>query len=391
MSLSFPASAIVFCAAQFLGAARAVASKLVRILARGRSSQVGARLVLAVGLIGATKGQAQSGSAPVGVMTYAVAENSTISLGVPLLRPAVFVGSVTAFGGKTLTVAGAGADAPWALVAGAAYFVEVIGHVDGATSGLVGQRFEVDEVATLASGVGAVVLDSMSALNTASVTTLVDLANYRVVMRPHWTLAALLGTGAGGKINASVSVTAADQVLAWNGAGFSVFYLRSGEVPQWRNIATGATNQDGAILPPGVGLFLRRQQGALALAVPGEVRMNTFVRPPLTGSQLVAGGFPVDASLADWKLTSGAGLTAGTSPVNADQVLAWADNAFSVFYLRDGPTPQWRNTATGLVDYTNAPLFSKLGANLLFLRAGSPGAAAGVAPVALVQAVPFKL
>jgi len=140
-----------------------------------------------------------------------------------------------------------------------------------------------------------------------------------------------------------------------------------------------------------VGLFLRRQQGALALAVPGEVRMNTFVRPPLTGSQLVAGGFPVDASLADWKLTSGAGLTAGTSPVNADQVLAWADNAFSVFYLRDGPTPQWRNTATGLVDYTNAPLFSKLGANLLFLRAGSPGAAAGVAPVALVQAVPFKL
>ncbi|MEN9632669.1 MAG: hypothetical protein RL077_1073, partial [Verrucomicrobiota bacterium] len=121
MTFSFSASAIVFCAAQFLGTARAVASKLVRILARGRSSQAGARLVLAVGLIGATKGQAQSGSAPVGVMTYAVAENSTISLGVPLLRPAVFVGSVTAFGGKTLTVAGAGADAPWALVAGAAY------------------------------------------------------------------------------------------------------------------------------------------------------------------------------------------------------------------------------------------------------------------------------
>ena len=390
MTFYFPASAIFFCLAKFLGTARAVASKRVRILARGGSSQVGARLVLAVGLIGATKGQAQSGSAPVGVMTYAVAENSTISLGVPLLRPAVFVGSVTGFGGKSLTVAGAGADAPWALVAGAAYFVEVIGHVDGATSGLVGQRFEVDEVATLASGVGAVVLDSTSALNTASVTTLVDLANYRVVMRPHWTLAALLGTGPGGKINASVSVTAADQVLAWSGAGFSVFYLRSGEVPQWRNTATGAANQDGAILPPGAGLFLRRQAGALTFAIPGEVRTNVFVRPPLTGSQIIAGGFPIDSSPADLKLaagpglTLGPGLTPGTSPSNSDQLLSWETNAFSVYYLRDGQVPHWRNASTGLLDYSNTAILSSRGASLLLLR--SPAAAATSR-----QLIPFSL
>ncbi len=34
----------------------------------------------------------QTGSAPVGVMSYAAAEYSTISLGVPLLRPAVLSG-----------------------------------------------------------------------------------------------------------------------------------------------------------------------------------------------------------------------------------------------------------------------------------------------------------
>ena len=96
----------------------------------------------------------QTGSAPVGVMSYAAAEYSTISLGVPLLRPAVLTGKVSAVTGAkvTLTLPAAGSVLP--LVAGEAYFLEVIGNVDGVTTTLVGQRFEVDEAGTLAGGRG---------------------------------------------------------------------------------------------------------------------------------------------------------------------------------------------------------------------------------------------
>ncbi len=334
-------------------------------------------------LLPASLGHAQTGSAPVGVMTYEVAENATISLGVPLLRPVVFAGTVTAVSGPALTMSGPAAASAVALVAGESYYLEVIGHVGGVTTALVGQRFELDEAATLAGPLGRLTLDANSPHNTSPVAVLAGLANYRVVVRPHWTLAALLGTGVKAKVNAAASAAAADQVLAWNGAGFSVYYVRPGDVAQWRNIATGATNQDGAILPPGSGLFLRRQAGALAFSVPGEVRMNTFVRPPFTASQIIAAGFPIDATPAEIKLSTGPGRTPGSSPASADQVLAWADKAFSVFYLRDAPVPEWRNIATGLLDYTNTAIFRARGASLLLLRAP----ATAVSPT---QPMPFN-
>jgi hypothetical protein len=326
----------------------------------------------------------QTGSAPVGVMSYAAAENSTISLGVPLLRPAVGTGTVSAVAGANLTLSGPAAGSGLPLVAGEAYFLEVIGHVDGVTATQIGQRFEVDEAGTLAGAAGALSVDGASAHNTAAASTLVGLVNYRVTVRPHWTLAALLGTGAKAKVNAAVSAASADQVLAWNGVGFSVYYVRSGDVPQWRNTATGAANQDGAILPPGVGLFLRRQAGALAFAVPGEVRTNAFVRPPFTGSQIIAGGFPLDSTPADLKLAAGPGLTPGTSPGNSDQLLAWESTAFNVYYLRDGQVPQWRNASTGVLDYSNTAIFQARGASLLLLRAPALGANS-------LQTIPFKL
>ena len=341
---------------------------------------------LALAALAPLGARAQTGSAPVGVMAYEVAENSTISLGVPLLRPAVFTGAISAVAGANLTLAGATAGAALPFVAGESYYIEVIGHTDGTTTALVGQRFEVNETATLAGPIGQLTLEVSSPYNTSPPDMLSGLPGYRLVVRPHWTLATLLGTGAKAKVNAATSVAAADQVLAWNGAGFSVYYVRGGDVPQWRNIATGATNQDGAILPPGVGLFLRRQSGSLNFSVPGEVRTTTFVRPPFGPSQIVAGGFPVDASPADLKLTTGPGITPGSSPVNADQVLSWADNAFSVYYLRDGTVPQWRNASTGPQDYSNETIFPARGANLLLLRTPP----AGTAPVTPIQPPPFK-
>ena len=342
------------------------------------------RCALGLGAIASVMVRAQTGSAPVGVMSYTAAENSTISLGVPLLRPALVTGTVGAVVGAKVTLAGAAAGTARPFAAGESYYLEVIGHVDGTTTALVGQRYELDEAATLADSSGQLSLDLASALNTSSAAALAGLANYRVAVRPHWTLAALLGTGAKLKLNAAASAASADQVLAWNGVGFSVYYVRNGDVPQWRNTATGAANQDGAILPPGAGLFLRRQAGALAFAVPGEVRTNVFVRPPFTGSQIIAGGFPIDSTPADLKLAAGPGLTPGTSPSNSDQLLAWESSAFNVYYLRDGQVPQWRNVSTGLLDYSNTAIFQARGASLLLLRAPALGATS-------LQTIPFKL
>ena len=206
-------------------------------------------------------------------------------------------------------------------------------------------------------------------------------------MRPHWTLAALLGTGRSARVNAGASAAAADQVLAWNGRGFSVFYLRDGDVPQWRNAATGPLNQDGAIVPPGVGAYLRRRAGNLNFSVAGEVRTNRFVRPPFAASQLVANGFPVETSPADWRLTTGAGLSAGTTPQNSDRLLTWAGSSVNTYFLNAGVTPQWRSPAASLLDFSNARLFPAQGANFLLLRS----AANGNPLPPLVQAVPFSL
>lgn len=329
--------------------------------------------------------QAQSGSSPVGVMSYAVAQNSTISLGVPLLRPSLVVGEVTAVNGVTLTLS-ANTVVP-SLVSGESYFVEVVAHLDGTTSTLLGHRFEVDEVATVAASAGKIVLEANSTHNTSPAEAIAGLTGYRVAVRPHWTLAALLGTGRNAKVNAGASAGAADQVLAWNGRGFSVYYLREGDVPQWRNAATGPLNQDGAIVPPGVGVFLRRRAGSLNFSVAGEVRTNRFVRPAFAASQLVANGFPVETSPADWRLTTSAGLSAGTTPLNSDRLLTWTGSSVNTYFLSAGATPQWRSPTASLLDFSNARLFPAQGANFLLLRS----AANGSSPPPLVQAVPFSL
>ncbi len=330
----------------------------------------------------------QTGGAPVGAMSYTFAENSTTSVGVPLLRSSVITREVKSVAGSTLTLSGVDGGTGLLPVDSASYYLEVVGHVDGTTMTLVGHRFEVDESATRAVGTaGIVVVDTTSSLNTAAATALSGLVSYRVAVRPHWTLATLFGTGLATNINAASSVATADQVLAWDGTGFSVYYLRAGDVPQWRNIATGPANQDNAILPPGVGVYVKRQVGALTVSVVGEVRTNRFVRPAYVGAQLMAAGFPIDASPSDLKLLAANGLLSGTSAAGADQFLTWNGTSFDAFYLRDNTVPEWRNAATGVIDYTNAKLFPSGGATLLLLRSATFGAP----PAQLVQAVPFSL
>jgi hypothetical protein len=320
-------------------------------------------------------------------MAYAFPASSTTSVGVPLLRPSAWVRTVSSVSGARLTLAaaeGAGASSP---SLSSPHYLEVLGHVDAVTVAMVGHRFEIDEAATSAAGVGELVLEATSRLNTAPATAVAGLANYRVAVRPHWTLAALFGTGAHGKFSQATTIASADQVFVWSGTGFSVFYFRGGPVPQWRNISTGAANQDQAIVPPGVGVFVKKQQSAATIAVVGEVRSNAFVRVPYVGAQVVASAFPLGSSPADWKLVAGSGLTSSTSPTFADQLLTWASSGFTSFFLRSGSPLEWRNGDASTTSFSNSNLFTPTGAALLLLKAP----AVGTAPAQLVQAVPFPL
>lgn len=329
--------------------------------------------------------RAQDVASVVGTVAFPVGENRMISVGVPLVRPAVAAGVVELVdsGGVTL-INGEGTPQAVAanLLEGSSYYIEVVGHRDGSSSTALGHRFEIDEPATKAQSAGKIVLGD-SHLNTLEKNSLALIVGHRVVVRPHWTLAGIFGTGTSSPLNSSVNPAEADQVYFSTAKGLSVFYFRGGVSPQWRSMATGPVNQDGAIIPPGVGVFFKRQKNAATFTVVGEVRAGRFVRSPVLSGQLIVSGFPVSASLADLRLLTGAGLTSGATAEVADQVFRWDGAAFEGFFLRAGSAPAWQKAALDNLDYSGAKLLEASSAILVRLKSGP------LAP--LVQSVPFSL
>jgi len=228
----------------------------------------------------------------VGTVAFPVGENRMISVGVPLVRPAVAAGVVELVdsGGVTL-INGEGTPQAVAanLLEGSSYYIEVVGHRDGSSSTALGHRFEIDEPATKAQSAGKIVLGD-SHLNTLEKNSLALIVGHRVVVRPHWTLAGIFGTGTSSPLNSSVNPAEADQVYFSTAKGLSVFYFRGGVSPQWRSLASGPVNQDGAIIPPGVGVFFKRQKNAATFTVVGEVRAGGALIP-LFGATDAQGAF----------------------------------------------------------------------------------------------------
>jgi hypothetical protein len=322
-----------------------------------------ARLVAFCGALGfafASPAAAQTTvtTVPVGVMTYSFSANSTASVGIPLLRPAIFSGVVTSASTGSIAFTSPGLNLATLISAGSSYYLEVTGHSDGVTKAYVGDRLEINEATTITSASGVAAIDTLSNINTTS-GTLDFLIGYNVTIRPHWTLAALFGTGAGATgLNSSTTFSSSDQVLAWNGGGWSTYWFRqnsAGSIKEWRNTATGTVNQDGAVIPPGVGIYVKKLGNALTANVMGEVRTNRFIRNLDSSTQLIALGYPVDSSPVQLGLTTTSGFTAATTFTVADQILAWSGTGFSTYWLRRntaGDVVQWRNTATSTIDHS---------------------------------------
>lgn len=296
---------------------------------------------------------------PAGAMKYTFPGSSYTTMGIPLLRPPLFSDVIAGGTATTVTLSHA-SNLVENIPANTPCYLEVVGTSQSEeTPSNLGDRFEVDVAATRASASNVLTIVADSPLNTAA-GDLGDLQGMRVVIRPHWTLATVFGTGVDAThLNSSSSFTSADQVHFWMGEGFSVFWFRqnsSGLSREWRSVFTGIQNQDNAIIPPGVGVFVKRSGPTeLALTIAGEVRTNTFVQPIGQGTRLLATGFPVDMSPLQSGFSAGSGFASSTFVGTADQIWTWTGSGVSTYWYRQnssGTAKEWRNAWTGLTDHT---------------------------------------
>ncbi|WP_397384923.1 SdrD B-like domain-containing protein, partial [Prosthecobacter sp.] len=230
----------------------------------------------------------------------------------PLLNAAFFTGRVAAVSTNEVML-----QAIITLPAGS-FYLEVL---DGP---LAGQRFDID--ATSSSG-NTVVLQNTSQ-------SYAGLANARISIRQHHTLGVLLP---------STAFSSEDRVLFFDPAASNYTTLTNSN-GYWlsdvlsMNARPFAAHEAAMVQVRGAGN---------ALMFTGEVRLTNYVTPLVTGTQLVAPGWPV-ATPAPVN-----GLTSGLTPDAADRFRLWDGDttpdasSYTGYYL-DGTTtpPAWMPQTT---------------------------------------------
>ncbi len=225
----------------------------------------------------------------------------------PYLRCAEFTGTVDGVSGQTLafTTSAGTVDLATLLTSGASYFLEV-------TSGdNEGQRFDVvsasGSVVTLATD--ADVCAGTPPFNTLAGALPASLAGDQVALHRHWLLGEKYPVT--GFFAAGVH-TAADQVQTFAAGAWTTYWLYdNGGSPKWVKVGDGTmADQAATVLPPGQGSFVLRRNTATSILAYGEVRENDFINPLCAGTNLTAGGYPLDQSATG---TGSRAMNLGTS------------------------------------------------------------------------------
>lgn len=310
-------------------------------------------------------------TAPVGGTQITFSQGSRFT-GMSFLNSAVARGSVTATSGSILTLSAGSSNLGSLLTSTAAYYVELIA---GPTSTYVGDRFEVDVTATIASANGTVSVNLASVNSTmGSLPSTSDLSGYTAVIRPHVTLGQLFGTKTNQLMQGSTVVSTADQVLFLNplSQAFETYYFlknASGSIAQWTKVGGGSANQDNTVIPPGVGVVVvRNGSSPVTLTWSGEVRLNQFAQPLVAGNNLVCQPLPIDASPASRSMTVANGMTGSTSSTTADKIQFPVAGVFKTYYLlrnAAGTVEQWTLVGGGSTNQNTAMLFPSNGAVII--------------------------
>ncbi|MEZ5414238.1 MAG: hypothetical protein R3F03_07980 [Opitutaceae bacterium] len=289
-------------------------------------------------------------------------EPGTRFTGMPFLNPAVHQGTVSSNNGGAVTLSDAEANIGAKLSSGTAYYLEIISGPDVT---YIGDRFEVDVSATIASANNTITASSGSTTNTMA--SLPELAGYSLVVRPHVTLGQLFGTKTNELMHGSTILGSADQVVFFNPTNSSYatyYYARnsSGSIAQWTLVGGGSTNRDNTPIPPGVGMIVHRKHTEpVTLTWAGEIRRNAFSQPLAAGLNLVAEAFPVASSPLNRGLTYANGVTGATILSQADQVLVYNGAGYDTYYLArnsTGSIEQWVLVGGGSTNHNSSKVFS---------------------------------
>jgi uncharacterized repeat protein (TIGR01451 family) len=253
----------------------------------------------------------------------------------PLLRPSVFTGRVNTVSGRDVVL-------PYmiTLPAGSHYLEAVSGP-------LAGQRFEIDAAAS--SGNTVALQDTAPSA----------LADARVVIRPHLTLADLLPP---------TVFSAEDRVLFFDTAANNFTTLVHGG-DAWLHDVLSMNARPFAAHE--AALVQVRGPGA-SLLFTGEVRAHGFTTPLVPGTQLIASGWPASIPAPV------TGLRSGTAPDTADRLRLWNGDTtsgasdYTSYYLDNSTgTTLWQLQETANSSFAN-PHSSFLPFHGLFLIRETP-------------------
>ncbi len=263
----------------------------------------------------------------------------------PFLRSTVFNGTIDGVSSQTLdlTLSAGGADLATLFTPGVSYYAEV---TVGANEG---HRFDIVSASgssiTLATDTD---LHAASApFNTLTGALPASLAGDQIVIRRHWTLGEMFPPSGFG---ATADRNTADQVQLYANGQWIIFWLYNDGTNPARWVKTGDNtyaDQGAAVIPPGQGLFFNNRTAPTSILAYGEVRTNDFVRPISLGSNLIAGGYPVDQSPT---ATEGREMTT-TAGFFGSRDIATADT----FYVWDGDTTPGSSGYSSYFLNNNAP------------------------------------
>lgn len=264
---------------------------------------------------------------PVGAVTTTLPTGFSL-VGLTLLNASSYSGAASGNTATAITAAGS-VNFASALQAGSFYYVEV-------TSGAYeGDRFDVNVATTISSASNVLTLRTDTGNNTVALTDGV-LNGASFVLRRHITLNDF-ASKVSPALTGNNSSTNADQVLFFNRSTstFDTYFLRTDGVT-WRQV--GFTDSVGAstIIPPGVGIFVRKASASSTLTQIGDVRSNHFALPLGTGLTLVAAGYPTSYSPSGLGGTAANGWFGNNGSANADQLLTYnnSTSSYVTYFLR---------------------------------------------------------
>lgn len=273
-----------------------------------------------------------------------------VSYSNPLLKPAIFTGTVGSVIGSNLdvTASAGGAAVNAAMTPGVSYFIEVISGDNE------GQRFEVNETTSTAN---SIILDVPNTLNTLAAVP-ASLGGDRIALIAHSTLGEWLPPA---KFRGTNNSASADRVMLYTGSGFSTvwLYLNAGN-PKWVNDAS-LTDRGTRVMDPAEAIMIQPRLTSVPNIVNvGIVRANAFACPLKAGVGLIAGGWPLDQSPSSRNALYTNGFTGANSSIRADRIQLWTGDvtpgstSYETHYLLKTSTlEQWVKVGDSLLANEN--------------------------------------